>query len=108
MKKNDTEVKRETRELKAVTEEVESVIEKSKAEVDEEILQTPFVPEPDPAIEEISEDKVQLREAHWITERSGFQQKSHCSHCGAAAMAARGSNDETLTTFCPMCGFIML
>jgi seryl-tRNA synthetase len=97
MKNMKNEVKKE---VKAVTEEV-------KAEVKDEILQIPNAPVPDPAVEEISEDKAQPKEAHWVTERSGFHQKSHCSHCGAAAMAAVGCNDESLTPFCPMCGYIM-
>ena len=99
MKKNDAEVKKETKEVKAVTKEVNA-----------EVLQAPYIPD---VQDEISPEemenllKITPECAYWITERSGFTQKSHCSHCGAAAMAIRDSNDETLTPFCPMCGYIM-
>lgn len=95
VKKENSEVKTELRKLD------------DKPELKEAVEQGYWTPESDTSSEDVSADKVQPREAHWITERSGFTQKSHCSHCGAAAMAIRGANDETLTPFCPMCGYIM-
>lgn len=91
--------------------EVKKEVENNKPDIKKEIEQLP----PEITPEEMEQLlKIEPFEEHcftgvgyWVTERSGFTQKSHCSHCGAAAMAIRGSNDETLTPFCPMCGYIM-
>ena len=91
--------------------EVKKEVKNDKPEVKKEIEQLPpeITPEEMEQLLKIepSEEHCITGVDHWITERSGFTQKSHCSHCGAAAMAIRGSNDESLTPFCPMCGYIM-
>lgn len=84
--------------------EVKKEVKNNKPDIKKEIEQLPPEITPD-EMEQLLE--IEPAEAQWVTERSGFTQKSHCSHCGAAAMAIRGSNDESLTPFCPMCGYIM-